>query len=136
MKNSKLPLFIIALFVGTIMVVSGIYVLASNLLKKDKSGDADCSKIGQTHLVNIKNSLANPDHIDAKLCDKLTITNQDYRVHEMAFGQHDDHVPYDGVTEEVLAKDQSLTVTLIQAGNFEFHDHIGDVAAGDFTVTN
>jgi uncharacterized membrane protein YukC len=53
----------------------------------------------------------------------------------VAFGLHEHHVPYDGTTEKILIQGQSLTVTLVQAGNFRFHDHWHDQIQGTFTVT-
>src|SRR3989344_4139794 len=67
-----------------------------------------------SHQVRIRADKASPAHIDAKLCDKLTITNRDDRDRLMAFGQHDNHISYDGVSERVLGKGQSLTVTLVK----------------------
>jgi len=43
-------------------------------------------------------------------------------------------VPYDGVAERVLGKGQSFTITLNQAGNFHWHDHLHDEVEGYFTV--
>jgi hypothetical protein len=85
--------------------------------------------------VVIENSQLSVAHVDAKLCDTLTLINKDTRLRVMAFGQHDNHQAYDGVTEQVLAEGQSLTVTLNQLGTFRFHDHTQDEVQGTFTVT-
>ena len=75
------------------------------------------------------------DHIVGKLCDSLTITNRDNVSREIAFGPHEDHVPYDGVAERVLNKGQSLTVTFNQTGSFHWHDHLHDEIEGFFAVS-
>lgn len=69
------------------------------------------------------------------MCDTLTFTNKDAIAREIAFGPHEHHVPYDGVAERVLNKNQSFTVTLNQTGNFRWHDHLHDEVEGTFAVT-
>jgi len=88
-----------------------------------------------THHVIIKNDTATPSHTTATLCDKLTITNEDNETREVAFGPHEEHVPYDGVAEKALRQGQSLTVTLDQAGTYRLHDHFHDEVVANFTVT-
>ncbi len=97
---------------------------------------AACETKGQNHTATIADNTIAPALTKASLCDTLTIINDDEATKLIAFGQHDDHVPYDGVSEKALIKGQSLTVTLNQAGMFHFHDHIQDIAQADFTVTN
>ncbi|MGC1177034.1 MAG: hypothetical protein WA843_03090 [Candidatus Saccharimonadales bacterium] len=88
-----------------------------------------------SYTVTIKDNRARPAHTSAKLCDHLTITNLDYIEREVAFGPHENHVAYDGVTERLLDRGQSLSVTLVQAGNFRFHDHFQDEVQGTFSVS-
>lgn len=75
-----------------------------------------------------------PTHTSAKLCDKLTIINRDHKDRLVAFGRHDSHISYDGVSERNLGPNQSLTVTLIRQGDYRFHDHFDDDVSGTFTV--
>jgi len=93
-------------------------------------------QVGQhsVHYVVFENNKVTPEHTAAKLCDTLTITNKDPRLRLAAFGPHEHHISYDGVSEKVLNQGQNLTVTLIKAGNFTFHDHINDALRGSFTV--
>lgn len=122
--------------VGAGIVTATLY-LSNHYLdnsQTSKSKVDSCPNKGTEHLVVVQNNAANPTHTDAKLCDTLTITNKDDKVRLMAFGEHENHQPYDGVTEKELSQDQSLTVTLNQAGTFQFHDHIGDIVQGSFTV--
>jgi hypothetical protein len=89
---------------------------------------------GVIHAIVITNNVVYPSHTDTALCDILTITNQDAKDREIAFGEHTHHVPYNGVTEKLLHHGDSLTVILNQAGTYKFHDHYQDAVAGDFTV--
>lgn len=95
-----------------------------------------CPKIGATHSISVHGEAITPEHTEALLCDKLVITNQDNMIRLMAFGLHDHHQPYDGVTEKALAQGQSLSVVLNQTGTFTFHDHLHDEVQGSFTVNN
>ena len=130
---------IVGLLVLVAAVAAGTPSLASQHLLQDKKTTANstvsCNRTGVTHVVSIVHNVASPSMTYGKLCDKLQIINYDNQIRLMAFGPHDDHQAYDGVVEEQLASGQSLTVTMDQAGTFHFHDHIGDVAQGDFTVS-
>jgi len=87
------------------------------------------------HKVIIQNNKVIPSNTVAPLCDTLTITNFDDKERLMAFGPHEHHVAYDGTLEKIVTQGQSLSVTLVQAGNFQFHDHYHDEVHGTFTVT-
>jgi cytochrome o ubiquinol oxidase subunit IV len=87
------------------------------------------------HRVVVKNNLATPGHTDAHICDTFTITNEDSAERYIAFGEHDKHETYDGMSIKVLYKGSSLTVTLNELGTHKFHDHTEDAVHGDFTVT-
>ncbi len=93
-----------------------------------------CQPTSVNHKVVIQNDQATPTHTVGSRCDTLTITNLDDENRLMAFGQHSNHVHYDGVEEKLLTKGQSLTVTLVQTGTFLFHDHEHDEVQGTFTV--
>ncbi|HSX06439.1 MAG TPA: hypothetical protein VLG92_01830 [Candidatus Saccharimonadia bacterium] len=87
------------------------------------------------HKVVIKDGKVSDGHVKGKLCDTLTIINDDSVTREVAFGPHEHHVPYDGIAERLLSKNQSLTITLNQAGSFHWHDHIHDEVEGYFAVS-
>lgn len=98
---------------------------------------ARCSSVTQpVHTVVIKDNHAVPSHTEAKLCDTLTIINQDSNIKLMAFGPHEQHISYDGVSERALGPGQGFSVKLITVGSFTFHDHTTDAAQGSFTVSN
>lgn len=122
------------------MLVAGGVVYFSTKLSgkylgnsKEKSG-VECQQIGQEHFVEAKDNKMQPANIEAKLCDKLTITNKDDKIRRIAFGVHDQHIAYNGVVEKVLRKDQSFSVTLNESGEFLFHDHLQEEVQATFTV--
>jgi hypothetical protein len=88
------------------------------------------------HKVVIRNGRAIPAHTTAKKCDSLTIVNMGAKDRLMAFGRHDSHISYDGISERNLSTGQSLTVTLVRPGDYLFHDHLDDSVKGTFTVEN
>lgn len=122
--------------VGILAAVAVVYAVAISVTS-DKTGTNanSCTKRGPMHTVTIHEGLVSPQHTAASRCDQLTITNEDNVARLMAFGNHDRHQAYDGVTEELLKHDQSLTVTLNKAGAFTFHDHLHDEVEGSFTVS-
>lgn len=102
-------------------------------------GSADtCAKSSRHATVTevvVEQDKATPGRLTAHMCEQLKITNEDNVSREIAFGDHEKHVPYDGVAERVLNKGQSLTVTLNKLGTYHFHDHLHDEVEGFFTVT-
>jgi hypothetical protein len=124
----------VALIVGLSAGVGGALLLSSH---STSSADAcRLSTSGAKHYaITISGSKAAPELVHGKLCDTLTITNQDDIAREIAFGPHDHHVAYDGVAEQVLRQGQSLKVTLNQTGTFHWHDHLHDSVQGNFTAS-
>jgi len=114
-------------------------IYATNLLSNNKQAAASHVCVVGSHKIYvavIKSDQVSPKHTDARLCDKLTITNLDNEQRIIAFGQHEKHTAYDGVEERVLDKGQSLTVELNKTGTYKFHDHEHDEVQGTFTVTD
>lgn len=129
-----LPLWIV---LGVVVLGGGVFVLTQQLagnFLSSKSKTEACKQIGATHTVTISGDKLEPTHTNAALCDKLVIINNGDKVRDMAFGVHDKHVTYDGITLKTLAKGQSLTVTLNKSGTYLFHDHHQEEVGGDFTV--
>jgi len=123
----------IALMVATVPLA--IWVTHTQSAQLENTQRRCDGKQQTMHTVAIKNNLVSPLHTSAKQCDSLTIINRDNTLRLMAFGKHDNHISYDGVSERVLGKDQSLTVRLGSLGTYRFHDHEHDAVHGDFTVT-
>lgn len=132
MKIGLWTLAAVVLVVGTIFGAIWVSHIESNKVAADYP---KCVGKHAVHTVVIKDNKAVPLHTNAQRCDTLTITNLDNADREMAFGPHEHHVAYDGVTERYLSYKGTFSVTLIQPGNFRFHDHIGDIVQGTFTVS-
>ena len=134
-KIVKPALIIVAVVVAIAATVIGSSYLANHLNKKADDANQAC-KTGQhaSHTVTIKDGQVSPANTNGKLCDTLTITNLDDSTRLLAFGRHEQHVEYDGVSERALNKNQSLSVTLVETGNYKFHDHLHDEVQGTFTV--
>ena len=135
-RFSSLRLVASIIFFVAILAL-GALGLGNHLLNSSSSSTGsvvNCKQLGQTHTVTISNDAVSPLHTQGHACDRLKIINKDNVIRLMAFGPHEHHVPYDGVAEEVLDKNQSFSVTLNQLGNFQFHDHIHDWVKGTFTV--
>ncbi|HVS58551.1 MAG TPA: cupredoxin domain-containing protein [Candidatus Saccharimonadales bacterium] len=138
MKNYTRFLRTIGAIVVVVAILGVVYVVANAYLSADHApaGTVQCHAHGTTHVVTIKDDRLSTPHVDAALCDTLTIANDDSVLRLVAFGPHDHHEPYDGVSEKVLSQGQSVTVTLNQAGTYLFHDHLHDEIEGSFTVSN
>lgn len=126
--------------VFTAILVTGVFatILVLNLSKvyNERSNKAsECALTGKEYRVTLHNNEANPNNTDAKLCDKLTITNQDTKLRLVAFGEHDEHRSYDGISEKFLDRGEGLQITLNRPGTFNFHDHLDESVAGKFTVS-
>lgn len=124
-----------AMLVAALASITAVWWLTSSYLDKSYA-DAHygCFPTYINHTVTIQNDKVIPENTVGTKCDTMTITNRDDAQRLIAFGPHEHHVAYDGVLERVLIKNQSLTVTLVQTGNFGFHDHIHDDVKGTFTV--
>ena len=122
----------LVVLVGIALVAGGV-----GMLPNKSSADVCAKPSGnsQSYSVMIMNGKVEPNGtVQARLCDTLTFTNMDNISREVAFGAHEDHVPYDGVAERVLNKDQSFTITLNKAGTYHWHDHLHDEVEGFFSV--
>ena len=121
--------------IGLIILI--FLVLGGGLSFALTRSNTSCSStaLGVTHTVTIKDGKPSNGDIQAKLCDRLTITNQDDVIRHIAFGVHEKHVAYDGVSEKFLTTGQSLSVVLDKVGTFHWHDHDHDEVEGYFTTT-
>lgn len=118
-------------------IVAGTTTLANMYLMRAVHAPSGvvCAQRGVSHWVIIENGAVDVPKTDAKLCDTLTIMNRDVELRDVAFGPHDEHITYDGITEKLLAQGQSFTVVLNQPGTFTFHDHEDATIGGTFTVS-
>jgi hypothetical protein len=117
----------------------GAGVFAVNEVRSESAGNNiskvhSCSHKGQIYTATIQNDQVKPSHINAKLCDTLTVKNLDTTMRKIGFGVHEHHSAYDGVLEKTIGFKDSFTVTLNQTGNYLYHDHYHDEVQGTFTV--
>jgi len=97
----------------------------------------ECTELsGTAYESKIENNSITPSYIYAKRCDRITVTNLDNEVRRIAFGKHEQHVTYDGITETILPKDKSFTFVLRQTGKYVYHDHNNDEVKADFIVSS
>jgi len=138
MKSVKTFLLLAVFLIGSAAIAWGVATFAGNHFAIPANIDAPVSCAGKratNRLVVIQNDKATSWHTYAPLCDTMTIKNADPEIRLIAFGPHEHHTPYDGITEKVLGPNQSLTITLNAAGMYHFHDHIHDEVTGEFTVS-
>jgi len=139
MKRLQFAGVVLGLLLVGFLVCIGTFMLANKYLMSASDADANRCKgrQGASHQIVYRNGIATPHHIQAKLCDTLTITNLDSQERLIAFGPHSNHISYDGVSERLLTQGQSVTVTLIEPGTYLFHDHTDYSLSttGNFTVT-
>jgi hypothetical protein len=131
-RQVKMVVFIVLGIILAVGIGVGVTLFASSYLSLQNT---DCRVKGTEHTVVIKNGEVTPSHTEGHACDTLTITNTDDVSRLMAFGRHDKHVAYDGVSQRYLSKDQSIQVTMVSLGEYLFHDHEDDDVFGTFTVT-
>lgn len=151
------PLYNVVFFVGTvgtILVVVGGSVWIMNHLNYNMAGtDASkylvekegihqidgeqtgaCQGVHANHKVIITGGRVSPALVEANHCDSLTFINEDATVREITFGTHPEHRLYAGQTDLPVRKGRSKTITLNQAGTYQFHDHLDPRVSGKFTV--
>jgi cytochrome o ubiquinol oxidase operon protein cyoD len=155
-RRQRFNVFFLLFTLGTVffVVVSSLWIMthlqanmsAMEVTDKIASGEAVHQISGvqagtcpggtvTNHKVVLHDNKVTPGHTYAKLCDTLTIINNDSAMRDMEFGEHDHHVPYSGQSGELLRPGRSMQVTLTEQGTYLFHDHMQDVVQGDFTVT-
>ncbi len=135
-KVFKTELMIAIITIAVVATVTESIYLANGFNKKSGLNTIQCNGNHETHKVIIQNDKVKSGNTIGSLCDSLMIINLDGKARLVAFGLHEDHQAYDGVTERLLTKGQSLSVTLVQVGNFSFHDHTEDQVQGTFSVVN
>jgi hypothetical protein len=113
--------------IASVLLVTLFFAVGSNAA-------ATCHGNGVRYVEVIHDSKLSSVTIHGKLCDIITFVNKDNISRAIAFGPHEDHVPYDGVGEKILNHNQRFTITLNQPGTFHWHDHEHDNVGGYFTV--
>lgn len=127
---------IIGLFI--VLCAAGLYggIQGAQYLTKPHSDNADCTSLGQNHTVVFAEAQVQPSQINAKRCDTMTIQSTSMKNRLIAFGVHNQHKAYNGITEQQLRANDSFTVTLTTTGSFLFHDHQQETLGATFLVTD
>lgn len=115
-------------------IIYGVSALSRDALPAKEKRTVTCNTTGTEYVVTITDGILSTRSIQARACDTLTIVNTDDQLRLMAFGIHENHQTYSGVTEETLKPGERMTVTLEELGTFTFHDHLHDEVKGTFTV--
>lgn len=119
-----------------VFVLAGGLGLAFNMGKSSGNQKDVCEgQFGFSYMVHIRDGKVSENDLKAKLCDKIMFMNEDDVTRDIGFGEHDEHVSYNGITHKILNEDQMFTITLNQTGKFHWHDHLHDEVEGYFTVT-
>lgn len=119
----------------TAVTIFGAIWISHAETRKAEAAYPKCMGNHVVHTATIQDDKVVPQHTVAKRCDTLTIVNLDDQDRIIAFGQHEHHTAYDGVTERYVNQNGKFSVTLVQPGNFRFHDHEQDEVQGTFKVT-
>jgi FtsZ-interacting cell division protein ZipA len=134
-KTLKIGSIILGAIAVTALTIWGAIWVSHIESNKAAAAYPKCQGQHETHDVTIRNDKVTPQHTSSKRCDTLTIINFDNQDRIIAFGQHEHHTAYDGITERYLNYQGKFSVTLVQPGNFRFHDHEQDEVQGTFTVS-
>jgi len=128
----------LATIIGSVGVILGTTIFVGKYFTAlhNQSHTLVCHRTGTNFTDVIQNDSLSLVQINGKLCDTLTIINNDPRIRLIAFGPHDAHQAYDGVTEKILNESQSFTVTFNKTGTFTFHDHDDESIKATFTVSH
>ena len=76
-----------------------------------------------------------PNQITAKLCDKITFTNEDGDARYLMFGSFEEPEEYAGEDMLTIRNGRPKTLVLTEPGTHHFHDHSDPETTGGFTVT-
>lgn len=138
MKKARVILFVVTSILAAGLLAVGVFSISRGLLGSEKNQKlVDCSNKSTDiaeYVITIQGGKLNINNIKAKPCDVLTIVNADDQLRLMAFGVHEKHQTYSGITEETLKPGEQMTVTLEETGTYTFHDHLHDEVKGTFTV--
>src|SRR5687767_10120679 len=89
---------------------------------------------GVNHKVELKNNTVSPRHIDAQLCDTITLTNLDSTTHEIRFGAPEKRETYAGEDGKTIRPGRNKAFPLTELGAHEFYDPTQSQISGYFTV--
>ena len=95
---------------------------------------AKCTSKGMQHQLQLSKDAFSQDSLTVERCDTIVIENNDTLSYDLNFGKHDKHIAYPGYRPSTLAPYKSVTITVVEVGEFELHDHFRDNAELQLTV--
>lgn len=151
------PLYNVVFFAGTaglIVLVIGASLLIMNNLYRTMSPDEVTMRLAQdeniaevggqqtgacqgnnaNHIVTISSTTVSPVHTTAKRCDTITFKSEDGASYMLMFGLYDTPSSYGGLDEVSVRRSRSEIITLNEAGEFSFYDHMDPTLIGHFSV--
>lgn len=133
------PAYLVALFsvaLATLYVLLLMHGPHAHTPAAAVSGNQpECRVTGMTIPVAIT-GVSNPAIISAKRCDILIFSNGSSKHVDIAFGPHEEHYPYPGLTSDPLKPGQSSSLVLTKTGSYPIHEHITDVLIARITINN
>jgi cytochrome o ubiquinol oxidase subunit IV len=152
------PLYNVVFFVGTVglilVTVLGSIFIMNNLhynmaptdvtkkLAQDEGiaqvgglKTGACQEVHLNHQVTINAGKVSPTATSARLCDTLTLVNQDDATRAIVFGVYPQQQSYGGQSELSVHKNYPKTITLNQSGTYVFYDSLYPNVTGSFTVS-
>ena len=115
-------------------VLFGLYHLGVIKIPQARARDCSGSESQMVH-VSIRNNAFVPEHVQAYVCDKLVIRNEDQEPHEPAVGPHPQHSSYPGFdAEKPLAQGETFEFMLNRPGSYSFHDHLHEDIRATITI--
>jgi plastocyanin len=140
---------ILVVVVGSIWIMNHLHynMSATDVTNKVASGEGvykvngvpagTCPEgTGTKHKIELKDNIATPSHVSARLCDTLTIINLDGTTHEINFGSLEKSEMYAGETEKTVRAGRNKVLTLTELGTHTFYDPKQSGISGSFTVTS
>jgi plastocyanin len=125
-----------------ICVASGTFIVEASAHAHHHTSEAvttlaaqKCDSVGPTIPVEILASGFAPATITAKRCDTVQFKNSTAKDIIVAFGPHEQHIAYPGLSDSLLRPGSSTSVLVSVPGNYPVHDHIGDVLTGTLIVS-
>lgn len=100
-----------------------------------KQAGTCAGRTGKNHMLMLMDGVATPSHIDAHLCDTLTIMNHDKTTRHLVYGAPDGTKTYAGQQGPAVYLGHDKVVNLTALGTYTFHDQKLTELSGGFTVT-
>ena len=97
-------------------------------------GANQCNRTGTKYTVQYKNDSFQPESLNIRRCDVVSIVNMSQSYVEPIFGTHEHHATYAGYQHQTIGPNEYIDIDAVQAGSFLIHDHIKDTAHLELTI--